>query len=224
MTKILVFLFIISATSIAQSAKRLQLIEEIPKTGCEDLLARTDNIGNLLAANPDKTAVIGVYGPGKNIKEYPGMFIHRALVGRWGLNVNVKIFQIQSVGPWKVRVWLSENGIANELSSAKMISRIPWSITSRYFTGGVTGDPCTNHIDRGVSLILKSNSEYIAQIIVFNVRTKKRSEVAADWIRHFQNEYGIGRKQLRVFFKNRQDSRDRTFDDMVEFWIVRAKH
>ncbi|MEP6788634.1 MAG: hypothetical protein ABJB40_09395 [Acidobacteriota bacterium] len=194
------------------------LVDGIPKTNCEELLARTDNFGNQLQSNPMLIGIVVVYGSDARITEYPARFIYQAIIGRWGFAPRVKIFHSESPEPWRVQFWLAHSESDVKISNSQLVISSPLTITSRYYFGTESGDPCSNHISTGVARILNANPNYEAQIIIFNVPRNQRAEAAAGWLKTFREDFGITRKQLRIFFK--KDHRESFIVYNSEFWIV----
>ncbi|MEO6049872.1 MAG: hypothetical protein ABIP78_00880 [Pyrinomonadaceae bacterium] len=215
-----IIVFFFSVSVFAQNVREAVLIDEIGKTGCEDLLARTDNFINHLQSQPELTGIVIVFGFGDSPTQYPANFIHRTIIGRSGIKLKVKIFRDESQEPWRVQFWtaLDESEVAGPTS--QLVSSIPFEITERFYFGAASGDPCTNYFSNGFADVLKSNPQYTAQIVNFNIPKKERQSTISYWLEHFRKEHAVT-NQIRIYFKNEKPKK---YDlDKTEFWILPRK-
>ena len=217
-SRLLLIIMLISTSALGQEQSSPILIDEIGNTSCEDLMARVDNFSIQLESHPAMIGVVLVSAQDSVTDDYPAHFIYRTIIGRHGLKHSMKIFRTNRPGPWQVQFWLAQKETDVNLTNSKLVTATPQTITASFHFGDMSGDPCTNHIGRGFAILLKSDPTYVGHIVVYNVPQKRRAEIAADWLKSMREDYGIQRKQLRVFF--RRDKSEAFIVYNTKFWIV----
>jgi hypothetical protein len=137
------------------------------------------------------------------------------------MKFKIKILRSTAQKELNGQIWLVRDDSELNIQQSEVVAKLPLTITKRFYFGTDTGDPCSNHIANGFATILKSDPNYVGQIVDFNVSRNKRTAAAAEWIKWFREEYGISRERLRIYFKNEKS--DRFVLGKAELWITPSK-
>ena len=210
-------LLVLTVESFGQEKPAAILVDEFGKITCENLLARADNLGMQLRSNPLMAGIVEVSGSDNKFADYEIVYLHRALIGRFGVNINVKIFRVESKGAPLTRFWLTPNNADAPFQDGKLIASIPFTISHRFYFGGQTMSPCDNYLAYGFAEVIRSDPRYRGQIVDFNVPTRERVSTATHWANFIKNDLKLDRRRVRIYFKN-SDNRDYRFGH-TEFWI-----
>lgn len=217
---LLVLVLLVTSAS-AQAPQAGVLMDEFGTyLNCEDVLSRADGLSGVLDSKPDKAGLILVLGSGDKDSRARRLaaLIHRALIGRLGLSRYYRIIGIDTPRDHRIQFWIVSRTDYN-YPAGELLFSVPLKITKRYYFGYMSMDPCTNHIGNGFASALKTDQNYVGQIVIYNVPKNRRAETADGWFRYFRTEHGLDRPRIRVFFK-KGEFESFLNDYHTEFWIM----
>jgi hypothetical protein len=211
--------------ALSQSQSNAQLVDEFPRSNCEEILVRTGAFAQQLRQHPDEYGIVVVFGAEhmKPIADLNAELIYRTLLGNLGFDRRVSILRSESENALVIQFWTAKDNTDLGLPATTVFAKIPSNINKRFYFGAETFGSCSNRISHIFAKLVKSNPEYVGQIILYNVPRSKRANSAENWLQLFRTEYGVGRRQLRIFFKSQNNSLDPFISERTEFWILRRQ-
>lgn len=197
------------------------LVDEFGSSTCEDVLARTDNFGIQLTKSKNSSGFVISRGDlAKGRMVWMEKFIHRALIGRLGNNLNVKFLRRPESRVSKIEMWVAPSGAYSQFEKFELYLQIPFEITTRTFFAAEGPGPCDGHIGRGFVEMLKRDPKLTGYVVNINSPKSERRETM-DHFLDFLRENGLADKGIRIYFKNRQ--RRYGEHSYVEYWLMPRK-
>jgi hypothetical protein len=223
--RILTVLFLLTITfQVCFAQEQLRKVDEIGKTNCCDLGARTDNFFNEITATDNKAkGYIVIHSNNQNLKT--GLSYERLILGniRFRGFDEGRIFFVRKYteGEFKVEFWIDEKG-ADSAFPNQNEEKFSWFdfqnnllfLNSKYFN-----ELCSEFGEnKQFAEILLANSDLKGHIVIFN-HTQKSFLKAKDELLREISVYNIPQNQLRtIFIKIPKDS-----FHYHELWLVPKK-
>lgn len=218
----IIFVLLFAVPEFAQQNSGAILVDEFGNVTCEDLLARTDNLGIKLLASPDQRAFVILSGTGNAGKRADSFskFVHRALIGRFGLEFHVTILRDKRQNEFGGKIWLIPEGNSFDTSNLESVEEIPFRIRKRTLYDTETGDVCETWAATGFTRILKADSKLTGYIVEVNYSLSERRRSIQDWGR-FLKENGLESMGLRLYFRRNKH----TYNSIPfrEYWLIPKK-
>ena len=219
MKRLVLTVMLLTAAGFAQEAPKATLIDEIGKTSCEDVLARSDNLGIMLQEKRVASAVVVLYANDSDAKlDWQIRFIQRELIGRFGNNFNVRFLRGTDKGKSRLEFWTVPDGVTFEKLDFRTVAQLPLKIGERTLFQTETGDPCSNHAFAGFANMLKSDRGLIGYIVNVNYPKRDRLETVSYYDDLFR-EHRISDRRVRIFFKNKKVPSN-SLPPYSEYWLV----
>lgn len=217
--KSLLFLIILSsvATSYSQTPVEATKIDEIGRTGCEDLSVRTQLFG-LSLRNETSTRGVVIYHLTDSIKTDAHIrFIHRYLIGNFGNDLNIVFLKGVNEKELRTEFWLVPNNVQFEPPNTDVSMTIPFKVDKKILFDSDDPGPCSGHVLFGFVTMLKSDPSLSGYIVNINFAKYEQREAAA-FDRNQMREKGISDRGIRVYFKTRRLPSDENYG-FSEYWL-----
>ena len=219
MKRLVLIVLLLTTAGFAQETPKATLIDEIGKTSCEDVLARSDNLGIMLQEKRVASAVMVLFANENGAKlDWQIRFIQRALIGRIGNNLNVRFFRGTDNGESRLEIWAVPDGVTFEKHDFRMVAQLPLKIGERTLFQTETGDPCSNHAFAGFANMLKSDRDLNGYIVNVNYSKRERRKTV-NYYEDLFREHQILDRRVRILFKNKRVPAN-LLPTYSEYWLV----
>ncbi len=204
----------------AQDDKKPLLIDEIGRTGCEDLLARTDNLGLTLNKNKSASAFVISYSDRMDTakSDWQLHFIHRALIARYGNQLTVTFLKKIDIGKARTEFWLVEPGTTFSVPDTEVLLQIPFKITKRTLFDEDDPGPCSGHVPLGFIEMLKSDVSLTGYVVNINDSKAERAG-SIKYFLDFFRENNLADRRIRIYFKKKKMPDGYSFG-YTEYWLM----
>ncbi|MBA3769660.1 MAG: hypothetical protein H0X08_04060 [Blastocatellia bacterium] len=153
----------------ASAQPKPEQIDEYTKVGCEDVLARTEMLGQRLKSSPSSRSVVVQFN---RQSDWPENFVHRVLIAYFGNGLDVTFYRAHDNGDARTEVWLVPSGAAMVTNRFSPTITIPFSPNGSVFWDRESPDPCSGRTLLSFIEILKTSDADGRIVLVNSVRLR----------------------------------------------------
>ena len=224
----ILFLFAVVITSaVGARADVLTKFDEFGILACEELQARTENLGRVISDDPTATAIVVLYR-GADKPSHVDWY-RRAIskmFRRYGYDsTRLRFFRGEDSAQTRAVLWLAPAGVDLRLYPDL---DTPWldpvaappDLTKPFLFGTESElGICEMFVPADFADVIKTNAQTIGRIIVHPEANLSLASVIGDhWIKIFVDQYGIPRKRLKLIY-----GKPNKFSGYTELWIAPAR-
>ncbi len=153
----------------------------------------------------------------KNRMGWQEKFIHRALIGRFGNELNVTFLRNPDSSSAKIELWVVPAATKFSLVQTEPSLSIPFRITSRTLFAEEGPGSCDGYVSRGFVELLKSDVKLTGYVVDINAAKSERV-MSVNYFIDFLRENSLLDKKIRHFFKKRV----RSYGEYSyrEYWLM----
>ncbi|MFL6375270.1 MAG: hypothetical protein ACJ73D_11435 [Pyrinomonadaceae bacterium] len=211
-------LILTTTVAVLGQPSRAELVDEYGRIGCEDLMARSEVVGQRLKASPSETAVIISYNLPEGKLGWQALLTHRRLIGLFGNDLNANFYRAADNGKPRTEVWVVPPDSSFNTEGLERTFSIPFKPTAKTKVGGsYEQDTCSSEAYRAFLQVL-TTTNLKGQIVLVNWRRKDRDKSIARY-RAALRTAGLDTGRIRFRYKTAKPTLH-DFPEYEEYWLI----
>lgn len=218
---ILMILFICFQIYFSQEKPKPRLIDEIPKTDCDDISARVYGVRQALEVEPNVNAYIITYGDENNpLEKYYRERILKIYLTFLQINPN-RLFFLHGKDKKDIstQLWIVPEGADIPIFEEAIWDYKAPQITKSFLIhkNSLIEDICPLVFSMDFySKLLAANSNFSGHLVIYAKTIKKFRQTEDELLDDIVGKYKISRNQIKISYV-------KSYSSDVEFWIIPYK-